>query len=65
MVLSSEAEISSELGPIQKIEDEDAQIDPAIAALSPDDAKAVAEGQVYIVKKNQLQLNIFRVKLMP
>ena len=45
MVLSSEAEISSLIGPIQ-YDDTDSEIDPAIASLSPEDAAAVAEGQV-------------------
>ena len=46
MILASEAEILALLGPIVYEEDPNAEIDPAIAALSPEEAAAFAEGQV-------------------
>ena len=55
MVLSSEAEILSLEGPVVAENDVDAEIDPAIAALSPEDAAAVAEGQVAITNQLKLQ----------
>ena len=50
MVLSSEAEIMAQTGPILSNDDEDAEIDPDILSLSLEDAKAVAEGQVYTIE---------------
>ena len=48
MIIASEAEILALDGPIVAEEDVDAEIDPAIAALSPEEASALAEGQVAI-----------------
>jgi hypothetical protein len=55
MVLASEAEILLLEGPAVAEDDIDAEIDSAIAALSPEEAAAVAEGQVAIA--NQLNLH--------
>ena len=46
MILASEAEILSLIGPIVYPEDPEAEIDPAISDLSPEEAAAFAEGQV-------------------
>ena len=46
MILASEAEILALIGPIVYEEDVNAEIDPAISALSPEEAAAFAEGQV-------------------
>ena len=46
MILASEAEILALIGPIVYEEDINDEIDPAISALSPEEAAAFAEGQV-------------------
>ena len=64
MVLESEAEILALEGPTVD-EDTDAEIDPAISELSPEDAVAVAEGQV-LIEENiifSISLAFIRVKL--
>ena len=48
MILSSEAEILVEAGPVVQTNEEDKEIDPAIAALSEEEAAAVFEGQVNV-----------------
>ena len=46
MILASEAEILAVEGPIVTADDVDAEVDPAVAALSPEEQAAVAAGQV-------------------
>jgi hypothetical protein len=64
MVLESEAEILALEGPTVD-GDTDAQIDPAILELSPEDAVAVAEGQVRIEANIifSISFSFIRVKL--
>ena len=54
MILSSEAEILVEAGPVVRTNEEDKEIDPAITALSEEEAAAVFEGQAKIDAINTL-----------
>ena len=62
MVLASEAEILLLEGPAVAEDDIDAEIDPAIAALSPEEAAAVAEGQVAITNQFTFQYSHYSLQ---
>ena len=54
MILASEAEITALEGPIVTEDDINAEIDPAIAALSAEEAAEVAKGQVMQLYMNHI-----------